>query len=102
MRSYRRDYSGPRRTDDPYRDTMKPPEPTRCPVCHASFTQGRWSWAPAPPDSHQVTCPACLRIEDRFPAGYVSVKGKFLDDHRDEIIAVIKAKEMHQKSEHAL
>jgi hypothetical protein len=35
--------------DDPYRAAAKPPEPTTCPQCHATFNEGRWSWD-KPPD----------------------------------------------------
>ena len=88
--------------DDPYRATLKPPEPTRCPNCNASFQQGRWTWQSAPPDSHEQLCPACQRIEDEFPAGYVTIKGDYLKSHRDEILSVISGKEKREKAEHPL
>jgi hypothetical protein len=88
--------------EDPYRAAMKPPEPTRCPQCHASFVEGRWSWNDAPEDSHVQMCPACQRIQDHFPAGYVTIKGAFLKDHRDDIIGVITAKEKREKAERPL
>ena len=81
---------------DPYREARKPPEPTRCPQCNAVFHQGRWTWDAAPEDSHEFLCPACQRIHDHFPAGYVTIKGEFLAEHRDEIIHLI---ENHAKDE---
>ena len=84
--------------DDPYRATRKPPEGTRCPTCNASFQNGRWTWEKAPKDSLEMVCPACRRIDDRFPAGYVTIKGEFFASHRDEIIALI---ESHEKKEKA-
>lgn len=88
--------------DDPYRVFSKPLEPTVCPTCEAVFTAGRWTWDTAPDEAHKQKCPACQRIHDRFPAGYVMIKGEFLADHRDEIIALISSKEEREKSEHPL
>jgi NMD protein affecting ribosome stability and mRNA decay len=87
---------------DPYRAAAKPPEPTACPTCQAVFKEGRWTWDRVPDDAHEQNCPACQRIQDRFPAGYVMIKGEFLADHRDEIIALISSKEEREKSEHPL
>jgi len=101
QRNFRRDPGHPP-SEDPYRLSRKPPEPTRCPECSASFQDGRWSWKPAPPDSNEIVCPACQRIEDEFPAGYVLIKGEYLKAHRDEIIAVVKGQEKREKAEHPL
>lgn len=88
--------------DDPYRASKKPPEPTTCPKCHATFTEGRWTWEEAPDDAHEMTCPACQRIHDHFPAGYVTIKGEFFKDHRDEILSLISNKEQAEKAERPL
>ncbi len=90
----------PRRKDEPYIVTRRPPEPTVCTECKAVFAEGRWSWQRPPADAAEMTCPACQRINDDFPAGYVTIKGEFIKAHRDEIIAVVKAKEDRQKAEH--
>lgn len=78
--------------DDPYRAAAKPPEPTQCPQCKAVFAAGRWSWAESPEDAYEHLCPACQRIQDHFPAGYVTIKGAFFKDHRDEILQLINNK----------
>ena len=83
QRGMRRDMGADRHDEDPYRSATKPPEPTKCPQCSASFQNGRWSWAKAPSDSHVQLCPACQREQDQFPAGYVSIKGQFFASHRD-------------------
>jgi len=90
------------REEDPYRATRKPPEPTVCPTCQAVFTGGRWSWEKIPEDAYEHQCPACQRIRDEFPAGYVMIKGEFIKDHRDEIVALVTAKEEREKAEHPL
>ncbi len=88
--------------DDPYRASSKPPDPTQCPRCHAVFHQGRWTWATAPEDPHLQTCPACQRIQDHFPAGYLTIKGSFFGEHRDEILHLIRNHEEAEKAQRPL
>jgi NMD protein affecting ribosome stability and mRNA decay len=88
--------------DDPYRATTRPHEPAQCPTCKAVFAEGRWSWGRAPEDAFEHRCPACQRIQDRFPAGYVLIKGDFLKAHRDEIVALITATEKDAKAANPL
>ena len=87
---------------DPYPARQKPTEPTVCPSCQAVFAAGRWTWDRIPEDAHEQLCPACQRIHDAFPAGYVMIKGEFIKDHRDEIVAFIKGKEQVQKAAYPL
>lgn len=87
---------------EPYPKTAKPPSPAVCPTCKAVFADGRWSWDRRPQDPYEQQCPACQRIHDKFPAGYVTIKGQFLANHRDEIIALITSKEDREKAEHPL
>ena len=91
-----------RHKEDPYHAVAKPAGPTVCPVCKAVFTEGRWTWARRPAEAAETNCPACQRIQDDFPAGYVTVKGEFFKEHRDEIIALISSKEDREKAEHPL
>jgi NMD protein affecting ribosome stability and mRNA decay len=88
--------------DDPYRSSAKPPEPTVCPECKAVFEGGRWTWHKAPSDAHHHVCPACQRIHDQFPAGYVTIKGAFFTEHRDEIVNLIESHEKKEKAERPL
>lgn len=83
--------------DDPYLIRARPPEPTNCPTCHATFIEGRWTWERAPADAHHQTCPACQRIHDRFPAGYLTLKGPFFTEHREEILALLHSREAREK-----
>ena len=84
--------------EDPYRTTAKPPEGTRCPTCKASFHGGRWTWNAAEKNALELMCPACHRIADRFPAGYITIKGAFVSEHRDEIIKLIQTHEKKEKA----
>src|SRR6188768_2055838 len=90
--------------EDPYRAASKPPEPTVCPKCKASFMDGRWTWAKpaANDDVAEMVCPACQRIHDKFPAGYVTIKGEFFKQHKDEIVALLNNHEKKEKAERPL
>ncbi|HXZ49470.1 MAG TPA: BCAM0308 family protein [Usitatibacter sp.] len=88
--------------EDSYREPAKMPEPARCPKCGATYLKGRWTWAQAPADAYPHKCPACQRIEDKFPAGYVTLKGPFLAEHRAEVLNLVKAREARAKEEHPL
>jgi NMD protein affecting ribosome stability and mRNA decay len=83
---------------DPYKASARPPEPTQCPECKAVFTEGRWAWEKKPPDAYQQLCPACQRIQDKFPAGYVTIKGEFFASHKDEIVTMIQKYEKQEKA----
>jgi hypothetical protein len=88
--------------DDSYHDELKLAEPATCPRCRATYAHGRWTWRKAPADAMPHTCPACQRIEDNFPAGYVTIKGDFLAAHRDEILNVVTARAERARQAHPL
>lgn len=87
---------------DSYKSRRKPLSPRVCPACKALFQDGRWHWAEAPASTTEQTCPACQRIHDDFPAGYVTLKGDFLATHRDEVLHLARNHEAREKSEHPL
>ena len=87
---------------DTYQERDKWPEPTRCPNCGALFVQGRWSWAEAPAGANEVICPACRRIADHYPAGYIEIKGPFLVEHQTEILNLLRNVEKQEKDKHPL
>lgn len=87
---------------DVYQERNKWPEPTLCSACGALFVNGRWTWQEAPETVYQAVCPACRRISDRLPAGYVEVKGQFFEEHRAEILNLIRNIEKQEKDEHPL
>ena len=87
---------------DSYKSSRKLSEPTRCPVCGAVFRKGRWTWASAPAGAHEERCPACHRIHDKFPAGYVTLKGEFFLAHREQVLQLVKNREAKEKAEHPL
>ncbi|MBX3616282.1 BCAM0308 family protein [Nitrosomonas sp.] len=90
------------RVHDSYKIKEKLPEPTVCPHCDAVFHNGRWQWLAAPANAHQHNCPACQRILDHYPAGFITLKGEFFRSHRDEILHLVQNFEKKEKSEHPL
>lgn len=87
---------------DAYKARHKLPEPTVCPQCGAVFHEGRWQWGEKPAGAHEEMCPACHRIQDEFPAGYVTVSGAFFQDHREEVLNLVSNEEAREKAEHPL
>ncbi len=87
---------------DAYRVGGKLADPTVCPQCHAVFHKGRWQWQAAPAGAQQTICPACHRINDHYPAGYVTLEGAYLKAHADEILRIVNHHAEHQRAEHPL
>lgn len=98
----RRDRLLQERRHDTYQERAKLPEPTVCSGCRALFVDGRWCWKAAPETAHQAICPACRRIADDFPAGFVEIKGPFFQEHRKEILNLIRNLEAREKSDRPL
>lgn len=80
------------------RPPRKLAEPTSCQKCGAVYSDGRWvlramahedpkhkHWRPA----EATICPACKQIESGAVGGFVTISGKFLKEHRDEIHSLI-------------
>jgi NMD protein affecting ribosome stability and mRNA decay len=87
---------------DVYYERDKWPEPTQCTECNALFINGRWTWQEPPVQPHTAICPACRRIAERYPAGYIEIKGSFFTEHRDEMMNLIRNTEMQEKKERPL
>lgn len=87
---------------DTYRVRGKLPEPTVCPACRAFLHKGRWTWAAPPPDAHEHPCPACNRIRDKYPAGWITISGPYLASHRAELLNLARNEEKAQRADHPL
>jgi hypothetical protein len=88
---------------DPYQARLKPASPTVCRECGALYADGRWQWAPqVPPGAATATCPACQRIRDRQPAGYVTVDAALAGPNGTAIVAQARNLEAREKREHPL
>jgi len=98
----RHDWMWQEKVHDSYKAKGKIPEPNVCPQCGAVFHQGRWQWLAKPEGAHAETCPACLRIHDHYPSGFVTLHGSFLRDHHDEVLNLVHNIEKREKAEHPL
>ncbi|HNZ56017.1 MAG TPA: BCAM0308 family protein [Methylophilaceae bacterium] len=87
---------------DAYKSKGKLAAPAVCGQCGAVCYEGRWQWLNAPANADPVTCPACHRVNDNAPAGYVTLKGPFFESHGEEIRRLIQHHAEHECSEHPL
>ncbi len=87
---------------DIYEERVKLPNNTRCTDCGAVVLEGRWTWETTAEEVKDAQCPACRRVEDGNPAGYVEIRGDFFKVHRKEIINLIKNIGKAEKEEHPL
>lgn len=88
---------------DPYVAGTKPEEPTVCRSCGVVFNEGRWQWLPEPPaQAAEAVCPACRRVHDRVPAGFLTLSGGFFRKHRDEIMNLVDNNVAAQEKEHPM
>jgi len=100
----RRDRLIRERIHDPYRNRSKLPEPTLCPSCQAVFQHGRWQWLSedlAHP-AHEENCPACRRIQEKVPAGFLRLKGDFFRSHAVEIMNIVQNREAQERAQRPL
>jgi hypothetical protein len=82
---------------DPYFVKEKYPEPSVCERCGVVFNSGIFMWAnPIPKNFPKMICPACKRIEDKFEGGVVLLTGKFLKEHKEEILNIVRNVEAYK------
>ncbi|MBT2970923.1 MAG: ATPase [Candidatus Thiodiazotropha sp. (ex Ctena orbiculata)] len=99
----RRDRLLKERSMDAYRSDHKLSDPTLCQICGAVYSAGRWQWRETLPDEAKETrCPACQRIHDRVPAGYLTLSGDFFNEHRKEIMRLVHNHVERQRTQHPL
>jgi hypothetical protein len=87
---------------DPYQPQGKYAEPTRCTACGAVFERGRWHWGSAPAGAHAALCPACRRVQDKLPAGVLTLEGPYVDAHRAELVRIARNEAEHEAAEHPM
>ena len=76
---------------DPYFMKEKYKEPAICEKCGVSFIDGIFQWVESKPvNANKIICPACRRIEDKYEGGIVYLKGGFLQEHKEEILNLIR------------
>jgi NMD protein affecting ribosome stability and mRNA decay len=87
---------------DAYRRGAKLPEPARCRDCGAVYRRGRWTWGSAGEAPRPVRCPACARIREQMPAGYVRLSGAYLEANRVDIVHRLRRCEAAESRSHPL
>ena len=87
---------------DPYQREQKLHEGTVCPQCGVVYHQGRWRRLPRAEGTVEALCAACRRINDKFPAGIVTLRGDFAHEHKDEMIQLARHQEEAEREEHPL
>jgi NMD protein affecting ribosome stability and mRNA decay len=87
---------------DPGQRQQKLHDGTVCPQCHAIYHKGRWQWGTKGEGAVEELCAACRRINDKFPAGVVTLRGDFAREHREEMIHLARHQEAAEKEEHPL
>ena len=96
------------RTKDPYIPRKGSLETGVCPDCHAISRKKRWYLDEAEYASLARAgavvrrCPACRKIADGFPSGVVTLRGKFLLTHRDEILTIVRNEERRARGTNPL
>ena len=88
------------RRHDTYYQRGKWPSPTLCTACQALYVNGRWTWQDASSLSSpaETTCPACRRITDRYPAGYIKIQGSFYKEHQQDLMNLVRNVEREEKN----
>ena len=89
---------------DEYESTGKFPDATVCIECGNVYKNGRWIHPDAQIGSAfgQTKCPACRRLEDHRPAGDITIKGPFTQQHHDEIMGRIRRIERKERARHPI
>lgn len=87
---------------DPYLNTVKLSDLSICPDCHAIYHKGRWQWGEGSSNANSVQCPACKRMAEQLPAGFITIEGEFSQAHREELLNLIRHFAEREKMEHPL
>ena len=100
--SHRQEQRMPEREHDTYQASRKPGGHAACRECGAVFVKGRWQWGTRHAEAKDEVCPACRRIHDHLPAGFVRLDGPFFREHQAETLQLVRNHAEHVKAEHAL
>lgn len=92
--------------DDPHHDAYfhqgKPAAPAVCQHCHAVFQHGHWAWGQAPHGAADALCPACQRIREQQPGGYVTLEAALTAREQDELVRLLRNVEHRETVDHAM
>jgi NMD protein affecting ribosome stability and mRNA decay len=99
-RPYQLQYKKKTATSDMYLPRGASQKVSVCEECYAVYRNKRWYADPAlyekmkkNPETLDVVCPACLKIHDNFPGGIVTLRGGYLEEHKQEVMNLIRNEE---------
>ena len=88
---------------DPYLNKEAPRDMALCKRCGSVYHEKRWYQRTELPErladapgTEIVFCPGCQKFRDKYPEGYLTTEGKFVEAHGDEIMNLIANKEDRQ------
>lgn len=91
---------------DTYLPKLSPKEVIQCTGCGAFYHRRHWMLA-APPAFYPpspmrpIFCPACRKIQERYPSGELSLKGMDADE-RQEILRILRNEEEQARNKNPL
>jgi hypothetical protein len=84
---------------DPYLVDEALPGIQICRECHAVYQNRSWTLdqqtyqLALQQDHHLITCPACLKVDQHYAEGVVTLKGDYLWEHEEQIRNLIRNEE---------
>lgn len=85
---------------DPYRSKEAPDDMALCRRCGAVYHEKRWytrdelpGKLAGAPNTALVFCPGCQKVKDKYAEGYLTIEGRFVEEHGNEIMSIIENKE---------
>jgi len=83
-------------SSDPYLPDAALPGTQVCQECHAVYRNSSWTldreaYDQAKQEKHQLTtCPACLKVDQKYAEGVVTLSGDYLWSHEEQIRNLIR------------
>jgi hypothetical protein len=87
---------------DPYQPKGQYGAATRCRQCGAVYRHGRWQWSELTGSTSPDLCPACRRIRDKLPAGWLTMDGPLVAARREELVRIARNEAEHERAEHPM
>jgi len=67
------------------------------------YHDGRWQWTTSQTTgAHRHMCQACRRIRDSYPAGIVTLTGRFVVQHMTDLVRLARNNELQENRDHPL
>lgn len=87
---------------DPYHAKLKLKDDTTCKSCRAVFKKGRWTWDKMHAAKLETVCPACQRVKDNAPAGFLTITQDYLSVLKQEKLNLIRHVEERESKTHPM